>query len=114
MEAVLLSTGILLNYLESATEFAEDEADNLENFFTSKLRPAIFGSPQREADIQNAIETLLVGRGMTKGIEYNNLANMQMKKSSIILLKLVICLSLYYLFTTNFYWIVEIHSEACI
>ena len=32
MESVFLSTGILLTYLESATEFAENEFDNIENF----------------------------------------------------------------------------------
>ena len=71
MESVLLQTGILLTYLESATDFAEDEVENLENFFISRLRTAIFDVPQKEMEVQNAIESLLVGRGMTKGVDYD-------------------------------------------
>jgi hypothetical protein len=71
MESVSLSTGILLTYLESATEFTEDEYDNLENFFKSKLRTAIFAVPQKEVEIQNVIESLLIGKGMSKGNDYD-------------------------------------------
>lgn len=71
MESVCLSTGILLTYLESATEFTEDEYDNLENFFKSRLRTAIFAIPQKEMEVQNAIESLLIGKGMTKGNDYD-------------------------------------------
>lgn len=71
MESVFLSTGILLTYLESATEFAENEFDNIENFIKSNLRATIFSIPQKEVEIQNAIETLLIGKGMQKGIDYD-------------------------------------------
>lgn len=71
MESVGLSTGILLTYLESATEFTEDEYDNLSNFFKSRLRTAIFTVPQKELEVQNAIESLLIGKGMTKGYDYD-------------------------------------------
>ena len=71
MESVFLSTGMLLTYLESATAFAESEFDNIENFIKSNLRATIFATPQREVEIQNAIETLLIGKGMQKGIDYD-------------------------------------------
>ena len=70
MESVFLSTGILLTYLESATEFAENEFDNIENFIKSNVRATIFSIPQKKVEIQNAIETLLIGKGMQKGIDY--------------------------------------------
>lgn len=71
MESVNLSTGILLTYLESKTEFTDDEYDNLENFFKSRLRTAIFSVPQKEIEIQNVIESLLIGKGMNKGSDYD-------------------------------------------
>lgn len=71
MESVYLSTGILLAYLESATEFAESDFDNLINFIKSNLRATIFSIPDKEVEIQNAIETLLIGRGMRKGLDYD-------------------------------------------
>lgn len=71
MESVNLSTGMLLTYLESATEFSEDEFDNLENFFRSRLRMSIFEIPQKEVAVQNAIESLLIGKGMSKGNDYD-------------------------------------------
>lgn len=71
MESVFLSTGILLTYLESATAFAESEFDNIENFIKSNLRSTIFATPQREVEVQNAIETLLIGKGMQKGTDYD-------------------------------------------
>lgn len=71
MEAVALQTGMLLTYLESATDFVEDEFENIANFFRSKLRASIFSIPSKEVEVQNAIESLLIGRNMTKGIDYD-------------------------------------------
>lgn len=71
MESVALQTGILLTYLESATDFAEDEFENISNFIKSKLRAAIFSQPEKETEVQNAIELLLIGRNMSKGIDYD-------------------------------------------
>lgn len=71
MEEVALQTGMLLTYLESATDFVEDEFDNFANFIRSKLRASIFAAPTKEVEVQNAIEALLIGRNMTKGIDYD-------------------------------------------
>lgn len=71
VEAVALQTGMLLTYLESATDFVEDEFDNFSNFIKSKLRASIFTTPTKEIEVQNAIESLLIGRNMTKGIDYD-------------------------------------------
>ena len=71
MEAVALQTGMLLTYLESATDVVEDEFDNFANFIRSKLRASIFAVPTKEVEVQNAIEALLIGRNMTKGIDYD-------------------------------------------
>lgn len=71
MEMVSLHIGMLLTYLESATDFVEDEFDNFTNFIRSKLRASIFSAPTKEVEVQNAIESLLIGRNMTKGIDYD-------------------------------------------
>lgn len=71
MESVLLESKTLLAYLEAATDFSEDEFSNLENFIKTRLRAAIFSTPEKEVQVQNAIETLLVGKGWSKGIDYD-------------------------------------------
>lgn len=71
IEDVSLSIGFLLSYLEGATDFVEDEFENITNFIKSKLRASIFSEPEKEIEVQNAIESLFIGRDMTKGIDYD-------------------------------------------
>jgi hypothetical protein len=65
------STAILKALLEGAIGYAEDETHNLRDFVQAKLRSAIFALPAKEVEIQNALENLLIGRGMVKGIDYD-------------------------------------------
>jgi hypothetical protein len=62
---------LLKSVLEGAIGYAEDETHNLIDFFEADLRKAVFGIPEKETEIQNAVETLVVGRGMEKGIDYD-------------------------------------------
>lgn len=71
MEAVALNLSLLLTHLENAIDFVEDEFDNITNFIKVKLRTAIFTTPSKEVDVQNAIESLLIGHNMAKGIDYD-------------------------------------------
>lgn len=71
MEMAGLHTGMLRTHLESATDYMEDEFENFANFIRSKLRASIFTTPTKEVEVQNAIEALLIGRNMTKGIDYD-------------------------------------------
>lgn len=71
IESVSLETDILLSYLEAETEYADDEFTDLENFFKTKLRQTIFNKPTKEIEVQNSIESLLIGRGWIKGIDYD-------------------------------------------
>lgn len=71
LEQVLLATRMLYSSLEGSIDFAEDEFDNLENFISTRLRSVIFELPRKESAVQNAIEALLLGRGMAKGIDYD-------------------------------------------
>lgn len=71
LEQVLVCAKILYSSLEVNTDFANDEFDNLENFISSRLRTVIFNKPKNEIEVQNAIESLLLGRGLNKGIDYD-------------------------------------------
>ena len=71
LEQVLLSARILLSSVEEGLDFADDEFDNLENFLQFRLRSAIFQKPEQEVEVQNAIESLLLGRGLSKGTDYD-------------------------------------------
>lgn len=71
MESVLTNLEFLLSNLSSSLEFVEDEFNNLENFIRTKLRSALFSFPEKEIDIQNALESLFIGRGWSKGIDYD-------------------------------------------
>jgi hypothetical protein len=62
---------ILRSFIEANGGLNEVEADNILNFLKANLRKAIYSEPQFERDVQNAIETLLVGKGMQKGIDYD-------------------------------------------
>lgn len=71
MEQVLLCTELLLSALEGSVDFVNDEFDNVSDFILSHLRATIFQQPDKELDVQNAIEVLLIGRGLSKGADYD-------------------------------------------
>lgn len=71
LEQVLISSKMLCASLEGSVDFADDEFDNLENFIFSRLRTVIFSKPEKEIEVQNAVESLLLGRGLNKGIDYD-------------------------------------------
>lgn len=70
-ESVHANLSILKAYLENKLDLKADEITNLSNFFQANLRRAIFTLPNKELEVQNAIEQLLIGRGYTKGIDYD-------------------------------------------
>jgi len=70
-DSLLVNILTLRALLETKIGYSKNEIENLKNFLQGKLRPAIFDKPQKEKDVQNAIEKLLIGRGMNKGIDYD-------------------------------------------
>jgi len=70
-DGVSANIAILRSLLENSIGFAEDETHNLQDFLQANLRRAVFATPERETEIQNSIESLIVGRGMAKGIDYD-------------------------------------------
>jgi len=71
LEQTLLYANMLLSGLEGTVDFVEDEFDNIANFLQSRLRAAVYQKPEKEIEVQNAIESLLLGRGLSKGADYD-------------------------------------------
>ena len=70
-ESVYSNLSILKSFLESKLDLKHDEIRNLRDFLQSNLRKAIFQQPERELEVQNAIEQLFIGRGLSKGVDYD-------------------------------------------
>jgi DpnII restriction endonuclease len=65
------NAALLKSLLEGAIGYAEDETHNLKDFLQASLRRAISTIPDKELEIQQTIESLLIGRGMEKGTDYD-------------------------------------------
>lgn len=71
IDSLVVYTDTLIALLEKEIDFLDDEYTNLENFIKNRLRSTIFSPPEKEKEVQNAIETLFVGKGWNKGIDYD-------------------------------------------
>jgi hypothetical protein len=70
-DSVYTNLAILRSYIENALDLKRDETLSLKDFFQANLRKAVIGIPKNEIDIQNAVEILLIGRGLAKGTQYD-------------------------------------------
>lgn len=71
IDSLVVYTDTLIALLEKEIGFVEDEYSNLENFIRNKLRSSIFMKPDKEIEVQNAIEALFIGKGWNKGLDYD-------------------------------------------
>lgn len=70
-EAVHANASVLKGFLESKIGIVEDETAAMRDFFQARLRTAVFSAPEKECKIQDAVEKLLIGRGLQKGQDYD-------------------------------------------
>lgn len=70
-DSVYANVSLLRAVLEGKIGVVEDATASLRDFFQARLRSAIFRMPEQEREIQDAIEQLLIGRGMQKGQDYD-------------------------------------------
>ena len=70
-EGVHANVSLLKSFLEIKIGVSEDETAAIRDFFQAKLRSAIFRTPESEREVQDAVEQLLIGRGLQKGQEYD-------------------------------------------
>lgn len=71
LENVLLETKPLRATLEPNDEYSDSETDGIADFIQAHLRDVVFDVPENEKQIQNALETLFVGRGYGKGTDFD-------------------------------------------
>jgi hypothetical protein len=70
-DGVYTNVSMLRAVLEGKIGVVEDATSALSDFFQARLRSAIFRSPELEREVQDAVEQLLIGRGMQKGQDYD-------------------------------------------
>lgn len=70
-EDVLVNVALLRSILETKFGMVGTEIDALSDFFQARLRSAMFRPPSVEKEVQDAIEHLLIGRGLQKGQDYD-------------------------------------------
>lgn len=69
-EAVYANLSILGAFVEHSIGAKEDEIRALSDFFQANLRKAVFDRPERERNIQDVVEQLLIGKGLSRGLDY--------------------------------------------
>jgi hypothetical protein len=62
---------ILRAHLENRVEPKQRQVTGIADFLQSTLRRATLKLPDREKEVQDTIEGLLIGRGMEKGVDYD-------------------------------------------
>jgi hypothetical protein len=70
-ESVHANASMLRAYLRSISGVNSDELRSVQDFLQARLRSAVFEKPAREVEVQNALEQLLIGRGLLKGQDYD-------------------------------------------
>jgi hypothetical protein len=70
-DAVYADTLILSSVLSAYDVGISASISEIQDLLVANLRKVIYSKPEREIEIQNAIETLLVGRGYQKSIDYD-------------------------------------------
>jgi hypothetical protein len=70
-DGILANIALLISLIETKLDVKQNKIQNLKDFLSSNLRKAILTIPTKEKDIQNTIETLLIGKGYSKGIDYD-------------------------------------------
>lgn len=70
-EAVYMNLNILIAFIEHSIGLKADEIRGLRDFFQANLRRAVFNEPEKEKDIQDIVEQLLIGHGLNRGVDYD-------------------------------------------
>ena len=71
MENVLVNVRMFIVLLQTDNYFKNNQINSIENFIQSNLRPCFDKEPKGEKEVQKSIETLFIGKGMKKGLDYD-------------------------------------------
>lgn len=70
-EAIHANLSILEAFLIAKSDLPAEKSESLRYFLEANLRKAVFKEPSCEKEVQDAVEQLLIGRGLEKGIDYD-------------------------------------------
>ncbi|MFM2213021.1 MAG: hypothetical protein RL427_284 [Bacteroidota bacterium] len=70
-DSVITNVALLRSTLENKLDVKNEEILNLKNFLQSTLRKAIMVEPENEQYVQDTVEQILIGKGFSKGIDYD-------------------------------------------
>ncbi|RIH64328.1 hypothetical protein D1164_14635 [Mariniphaga sediminis] len=70
-DGVLANLSLLISLLENHLDIKQNKILELKDFLASNLRKTIIEIPRNEKEIQGKVETLLIGKGFSKGIDYD-------------------------------------------
>jgi hypothetical protein len=62
---------VFITSLEGVAGRRQQAVSELHQFFLANLRRAMLRPPECEKDVQDVVETLLIGRGYSKGTDYD-------------------------------------------
>lgn len=70
-EEVRANLAILRSYLRNRVHPKGERIAGLADFLEANLRRATLHTPERETDVQDVVEQLLIGKGLEKGLDYD-------------------------------------------
>lgn len=70
-EYVRANLSILRAYLQNRVNPKSERIAEIADFLEANLRRAVLHKPEKERDVQDVVEQLLIGRGMGKGLDYD-------------------------------------------
>ena len=62
---------MLIAFLDEYLDTRHDERTALRDFFQANLRRCVFREPELESEVQDAVESLLIGKGFQKPTDYD-------------------------------------------
>jgi len=71
IDNVFTNTMLMISVIENSLDVKENEIESLKDFLKNSIRKGIFETPENEKQVQNVIESLFVGKGLTKGLDYD-------------------------------------------
>jgi hypothetical protein len=71
IDNVFTNTMLMISVIENDLDIKANEIENIKDFLKSNIRKGVYETPENEKQVQNAIESLLIGKGLSKGLDYD-------------------------------------------
>jgi len=70
-DSLLVNLLILKNFLATRSDINRKEVISIKDHIKNCLRKVVYDTPEKELVVQNGIESILIGYGLSKGIDYD-------------------------------------------